>query len=66
MARFGQYTLIVGLILTIISLILGFWFMFDHQDDWAKLFFMVAPVGFLLTFAGLSTVVLYSPRGNTK
>ena len=66
MARFGQYTLIVGLILTIISLILGFWFMFDHPDDWAKLFFMVVPVGFLLTFAGLSTVVLYSPRGNTK
>jgi FtsH-binding integral membrane protein len=66
MARFGQYTLIVGLILTIISLILGFWYMFHNQDEWAKLFFMVVPVGFLLTFAGLSTVVLYSPRDNAK
>ncbi len=66
MDRLGQYTLNIGLVLTIVGLIFGFGFMFSGQEDWAKFFLMVVPFGFLILFAGLSTIVLFSPREKDK
>jgi cytochrome c oxidase subunit IV len=66
MDRIGRYSLILGLVLTIAGLVLGFGFMFADQDELAKMFLMVVPLGFLILFAGLSTVVLFSPRGDGK
>ncbi|MDD5391973.1 MAG: hypothetical protein PHE17_03030 [Thiothrix sp.] len=66
MDRIGRYSLILGLVLTIAGLVLGFGFMFAEQDELAKMFLMVVPLGFLILFAGLSTVVLFSPRGDGK
>jgi hypothetical protein len=66
MDRFGQYVLILGLVMTIVGLVFGFGFMFSGQQEWAKFFLMVVPLGFLILFAGLSTVVLFSPREKDK
>jgi hypothetical protein len=66
MDRLGHYSLILGLVLTVVGLVLGFGFMFSGKDDLAKLFLMVVPLGFLILFAGLSTVVLFSPREKDK
>ena len=66
MDRIGRYSLIVGIIITVIGLILGFGFMFADKDELAKLFLMVVPLGFLLAFAGLSTIILFSPRDSDK
>ena len=64
---FGRIVLVVGLLLTFISLVLGFGLMFNGgYDEWAQFFFMVIPLGFVITFAGLSTIVLLSPRGNNQ
>ena len=66
MDRIGRYSMILGLLLTIIGLVLGFGFLFSDQEEWAKLFLMIIPVGFLLLFAGLSTVILFAPRDSDK
>ena len=67
MDRFGRYSLIVGLIITVVGLIFGFGFMFaDSHEELAKMFLMAVPLGFLLGFAGLSTIVLFSPRDSDK
>ncbi len=66
MDRIGRYSLIAGLIITVTGLILGFGFMFADSDELAKMFLMAVPVGFLVLFAGLSTVVLFSPRDSNK
>jgi hypothetical protein len=62
MIRIGRYSLIAGLLITAVSLIFGFYFMFADSDELAKMFLMAVPLGFLITFAGLSTIVLFSPR----
>ncbi len=66
MDRLGQYMLIVGLIITVIGLVFGFGFMFADSDELAKFFLMAVPLGFLVTFAGLSSIVLFSPRDSDK
>ncbi|HRJ52122.1 MAG TPA: hypothetical protein PLE99_05095 [Candidatus Thiothrix moscowensis] len=66
MDRIGRYSLIAGLIITVTGLVLGFGFMFADSDELAKIFLMAVPVGFLVLFAGLSTVVLFSPRDSNK
>ena len=66
MDRIGRYSLITGLVLTLIGLVFGFGLMFAGQDDWAKFFLMIVPFGFLVLFAGLSTVVLFAPRDSGK
>ena len=67
MARFGHISIIVGLIITIITLIGGFGLMFyGGYDEWAKLFFMLVPVGFLILFTGVSTVALFAPRESDR
>jgi hypothetical protein len=58
----GKICFYVGLFLTILGIVFGFGFMFAEADEWAKFFFMVVPLGFLLLFAGLSTGLLFAPR----
>ncbi|EIJ33283.1 hypothetical protein [Thiothrix nivea] len=62
MDRIGRYSFIAGLVITVVGLIFGFGFMFADSDELAKMFLMAVPLGFLLLFAGLSTIVLFSPR----
>jgi hypothetical protein len=67
MSLLGRLALIMGLLITFISLALGFGLMFNGgYDDWAEFFFMAVPLGFLVTFAGLSTVVLFSTENDKK
>jgi uncharacterized membrane protein len=67
MALFGRIMLIVGLIITVIGFVLGFGFMFQGDNEyWAKIFLISVPFGFLLMFAGLSTVVMFSPRSSEE
>ncbi len=67
MDRFGQYSLIAGLIITVAGLVFGFGFMFaGGHEDLAQMFLMAVPLGFLIGFAGLSTIVLFSPRDSDK
>ncbi|MBU0655509.1 MAG: hypothetical protein KJ914_10310 [Gammaproteobacteria bacterium] len=66
MDRIGRYSFIAGLVITIAGLVLGFGFMFADSDELAKMFLMAVPLGFLILFAGLSTIVLFSPRDSDK
>ena len=67
MSLFGRVTLIAGLLITFISLVLGFGLMFKGgYDEWAQFFFMAVPLGFVITFAGLSTIVLFSTESDRK
>ena len=62
MALFGRILLIVGLVISSVSLVLGFGFMFNDYDELAKFFLMAIPFGFVMLFTGVSTVVMFSPR----
>ena len=66
MARFGKYILIFGLIMTLGALVGAFYFMFNHEGQIAKTLFMIVPIGFILVFFGLSTIVIFSPRSDNK
>ena len=66
MVLMGKVGLILGLIITFLSLIGGFSAMFMDYDQLATLLFMVVPAGFIITFAGLSTIVLFAPREGSK
>jgi ABC-type Na+ efflux pump permease subunit len=62
-AFLGKVVAIIGLLITIIGLIFGFGLMFQgSNDDLAKFFLMVIPIGFVVLFAGFSTVIMFSPR----
>ena len=62
-ALFGQILFIVGLIITIVGLIFGFWLMFQgDNDEWALRFLIAVPIGFMFLFTGLATSVMFSPR----
>jgi len=61
-ARIGQIVFIIGLILSVVGFILGFWFLFQDNDYWAIRFLYAVPTGFMLLFTGLSTSVMFSPR----
>ncbi len=62
MALLGRVLLYLGLIITAVSLVLGFGFMFNDQDQLAKFFLMAIPFGFVILFTGVSTIVMFSPR----
>jgi len=62
MVTFGRITLIIGLIVTAVSLIVGFALMFMDYDGLAIYFLMAIPFGFVILFTGVSTVVMFSPR----
>jgi hypothetical protein len=56
--------LIGGLTLTVAGLLLGFSFLFADQDVWARRFLFTVPIGFLLLFTGVVTVVLNESRSD--
>lgn len=62
MVLFGRILTYFGLIATAISFIGGFWLMFNDHDEQAQIFFMAVPFGFVILFAGVSTLVLFSER----
>jgi len=64
-ARLGQIVFIIGLILTVVGLIFGFWFMFQGNDEWATKLLFAVPVGFMFLFTGLATSVMFSPRDDS-
>jgi hypothetical protein len=66
MVLFGRIVFVVGLIITVLSFVLGFWFMFQGNSSVAKPLLMAIPFGFLILFGGLSTVVLFEPRDSEK
>ena len=57
-------TLIVGLAITAAGLLLGFSFLFSDHDVWARRFLFTVPIGFLLLFTGVVTVVLSDSRSD--
>ena len=59
MTLLGRILLVVGLIITVVSLVLGFGFMFNDQDKLAQFFLMAIPFGFVILFTGVSTVVMF-------
>ncbi|UOG91698.1 MAG: hypothetical protein L3K52_16120 [Candidatus Thiothrix sulfatifontis] len=66
MDRLGRYSLIIGLVITVVGLIFGFGFMLVDSDELAKMFLLAVPLGFMVTFAGLATIVIFSPREDDK
>jgi len=64
-ARLGQIIFIIGLIISVVGFVLGFWFMFQDNDMWATRFLFSVPVGFMFLFTGLATSVMFSPRDET-
>ena len=63
MLRCGRFAVIAGLIITVLGIVAGFGFMFTGSNEMAKPFLATIPVGFLLTFAGLTTTLLIgTPR----
>ena len=65
LARIGQILFIIGLVLTVVGLIVGFTFMFQGNDKWAMRFLMAVPTGFVFLFTGLATSVMFSPRDDS-
>ncbi|HDP89269.1 MAG TPA: hypothetical protein ENN42_04830 [Thioalkalivibrio sp.] len=63
MLRFGRLAVIVGIIITSLGMVVGFSALFTGADTFAKPFLGIIPVGFLMTFAGLTTTLLIgTPR----
>ncbi|MCG5501228.1 hypothetical protein [Ectothiorhodospira lacustris] len=58
MHRIGRYSVVVGALLTLVGMIVGFGSMFSGADELAKYFLSLVPLGVLTVFTGLVTVVL--------
>ncbi len=61
-ARLGQIIFIIGLMMSVVGLVVGFWHMFQGNDELAKMFLFVVPTGFMFLFTGMATSVMFSPR----
>jgi len=59
--RLGVYLLILGALLCIVGLALGFGFMFAGHDGEATLFLAAVPLGFVAGFAGIVMTLLNPP-----
>ena len=64
--KIGKYLFIFGLIVTIVGLVAGFGLMFQDIDEWAKLFLMIVPIGFMIGFAGFTATLMSSPEKREK
>jgi hypothetical protein len=62
--KLGSYALIIGAILTISGLTLGFGFMFAGHDGPTKLFLAAVPMGFLIGFFGVVMTLLGESETN--
>ncbi|MCK5896183.1 MAG: hypothetical protein KAG20_05225 [Cocleimonas sp.] len=59
----GKIVAFIGLFITIVGLLFGFGLMFQGGNDVLATFFLMSiPVGFVVLFAGFSTVIMFSPR----
>jgi hypothetical protein len=54
--------LLGGLLVTVVGLAAGFYFLFSDSDEQAKLFLGMIPPGFLLVFTGLVMTLLGERR----
>ena len=64
--KIGRYLFVLGLILTVVGLVAGFGFMFQSIDEWAKIFLMLVPVGFVVGFAGFTATLMGTPEKREK
>jgi len=48
----------IGAVIITVGLVAGFYFMFQENDDQAKVFLSLIPVGFLVLFVGVVTNML--------
>jgi hypothetical protein len=64
-ALFGQILFIIGLILSVVGLIVGFWLLFQDNDIWGMRFLFAVPAGFVFLFTGMATSVMFSPRDDS-
>ena len=64
--KIGRYLLIVGFVITLIGLVVGFGLMFFGSSEWAKFFLMIVPIGFMVGFAGLTTSLMNSPDSRDR
>ena len=58
MLRIGRITTWLGVILTAVGLIAGFGLIWLGQQQTAKIFLMLTPIGFLLLLTGVVTAFL--------
>jgi hypothetical protein len=65
-AKVGRYLFVLGLIVTVVGLIAGFTLMFQDYDEWAKMFLMIIPIGFVIGFAGLTATLITSPESKRE
>jgi hypothetical protein len=54
--------MVVGVAMTLVCLVLGFYFLMTDQDHWAKRLLPFIPIGFLITFTGLVATLFSAPR----
>ena len=64
-ALLGQIVFIIGLIMAVVGFVLGFWFMYQGNDEWATKLLFIVPLGFMFLFTGLATSVMFSPRDDS-
>ena len=62
MYQAGRIAIYIGIGLVAAGLIIGFTLMFMGNDDQAKLFIGLVPIGFVLLLAGTVTTLLTPPR----
>lgn len=62
MHKVGVYALIIGAILTIVGLVVGFSYMFAGDDQMTKIFLAAVPLGFIIGFAGVVATLFSEPK----
>jgi len=62
MYQAGRIAIYIGIGLIAVGLIVGFTLMFMGNDDQAKLFIGLVPIGFVSLLAGTVTVLLQPPQ----
>jgi len=62
MHRAGRIAIYIGIGLVAVGLIVGFTLMFKGDDDLAKLFIGLVPIGFLSLLTGMVTILLSTPE----
>ncbi|OJZ12378.1 MAG: hypothetical protein BGP20_11600 [Thiobacillus sp. 63-78] len=65
MHRLGVFTTLLGLILSIVGLIVGFWEML-HGNDNAQYWLSLVPLGFVGLFVGVTLTQLYNKQEGRK
>ncbi|WP_078122032.1 hypothetical protein [Thiosocius teredinicola] len=64
MHKLGVYALIIGAILTVVGLVVGFSYMFAGNDQMTKIFLAAVPLGFVIGFAGVVMTLFSDPESS--